>query len=194
LNNDLEMAQKRLNEAIYLFRQLNIKTGISDVLQGYGQIAAVKGDYEQAYTNLQESAALAEQGGYRISYLFSRSHLGYLALQQGKITEAHEIFRDTARSFFDDKNEIGVIFNLEGIAGLSVAVGKHERAARLIGWADALRERIGDPRQALEQANVDKIIAACIAKMGEAAFSDAYHTGPKMTLDEAVAYALREGG
>jgi hypothetical protein len=36
------------------------------------------------------------------------------------------------------------------------------------------------------------MIAACLAKMGEIAFSDAYDEGQKMTLDEAVAYALTE--
>ena len=124
-------AQKRFDEANYLFRQLNIKSGISDVLQGYGQIAGLKGDYEQAYIYLRESAVFSEQFGFRIGYLFTRSLLGYLALQQGKITEAHEIFTQTVRSFFDDKNEIGVAFNLEGMAGLSAAVGKHEMAAQL---------------------------------------------------------------
>jgi predicted ATPase/DNA-binding XRE family transcriptional regulator len=191
-NNDLESAQKRFDEALYLFRQLNIKSGISDVLFGYGRIAGIKGDYEQAYHYLQESAAFTEQFGYRIGYLFARSLLGYLALQQGKVTEAHAIFTQTVRSFFDDKNEIGVAFNLEGMAGLSATVGKHEIAAKLIGWADALRKRIGDHRPPLEQAEVDKIIAACVAKMGEVEFSDAYEEGKKMTLDEAVAYALRE--
>jgi non-specific serine/threonine protein kinase len=191
-NNDLESAQKRFDEAMYLFRQLNIKSGLSDVLLGYGRIAGINGDYEQAYTYLQESAAFSEQYGYRIGYLFSRSLLGYLALQQGKIIEAREIFTKTARSFFDDKNEIGVAFNLEGMAGLSATVGEHERAARLIGWSDALRQKIGDPRPALEQADVDEIIAACIALLGEVAFSDAYDEGKTMTLDEAVVYALEE--
>ena len=191
-NRDLESAQKRFDEAITLFRQLNIKSGISDVLFSYGRIAGIKGDYEQAYTYLRECAAFAEQFGYRIGYLFARSLLGYLAMQQGKITEAYEIFRETARSFFDDKNEIGVAFNLEGMAGLSAAVGKYEMAARLIGWSDALRQRIDDPRPRLEQADVDKIIAACIAKLGKTAFSEAYSEGQKMTLEEAVSHALEE--
>ena len=78
------------------------------------------------------------------------------------------------------------------MAGLFVIVSKLEVAVQLIGWADALRERIGDPRPPLEQADVDKIIPACIIKMGETAFSDAYDEGQKMTLDEAVAYALEE--
>ena len=192
LNNEIESAQKSLSEAAILYRQLNIKSGMSTILQSYGRIAAVKGDYEQAYTQLQESVAIDEEYGYRINYLFGRSHLGYLALYQGHITEAHEIFSETLRIFFNDKNEIGVAFNLEGMAGLFLVVGKFEIAAQLIGWADALRERIGDPRPPLEQADVDKISTACLIKMGEEAFSDAYDAGQKMSLDEAVAYALQE--
>ncbi|HKG53001.1 MAG TPA: hypothetical protein VKB04_01975, partial [Anaerolineales bacterium] len=65
-------------------------------------------------------------------------------------------------------------------------------AARLIGWADATRKQINDTRPRLEQTAVDKIIAACITKMGEVVFSDAYDKGQKMYLDEAVAYALNE--
>jgi hypothetical protein len=37
---------------------------------------------------------------------------------------------------------------------------------------------------------VDQVIAACISKMGEAAFSDVYEEGEKMSLDKAVVYAL----
>jgi hypothetical protein len=37
---------------------------------------------------------------------------------------------------------------------------------------------------------VDKIVAACVTEMGEVDFSNAYHEGKAMTLDEAVAYIL----
>ena len=195
LNNEIKSAQERLSEATILYRQLNVKGGISgmsSVLQGYGQIAAVQGDYEQAYTYLQEGSALADENGYRIDYLFARSRLGYLALSRGNITDAHEIFIETLQSFFNDNNDIGVIFTLEGMSGLFVVVGKPEISAQLMGWADALRERVGDPRPPLEQADVDKIIAACIVKMGEVAFSDAYDEGQKMSMDQAVALALND--
>ena len=61
-----------------------------------------------------------------------------------------------------------------------------------LGWSDALRERISDPRPPLEQADVDKITAACVAEMGEVAFSDAYDLGSAMSIDEAVVYALEQ--
>jgi hypothetical protein len=78
------------------------------------------------------------------------------------------------------------------MAGLYMATEKPVIAARLIGWADALREQIKDGRPLLEQKDVDQIITACLLKMGEVAFSDAYDEGQKMNLDEAVAFALKE--
>ena len=47
-------------------------------------------------------------------------------------------------------------------------------------------------RPPLEQVDVNKIIAVCVEKMGKAAFTEVYDEGQKMTLDEAVAYALEE--
>ena len=126
-----------------------------------------------------------------MTVLWCRCHLGYLALCENNLSEARSIFTETAREFFNDKSEIGVTFTLEGMAGLFIAMGKPEHAVRLVGWSDATRKKIGDPRPRLEQADVDKIIAACIAKMGEAAFSDTYEEGNKLTLDEAVEYALK---
>jgi hypothetical protein len=78
------------------------------------------------------------------------------------------------------------------MAGLYVDTDKPAVAPRLIGWADTTREKISDRRPRLEQGDVDKIIAACLARMAEIAFSDAYDEGQKMSIDEAVAYALEE--
>ena len=156
------------------------------------QIALLQGNYDQARTCWQEGLDISEELGNRMSSLWLQSHLGYLALFEGHLTEARDIFTETARAFFNDKSVIGVVFNLEGMAGLYVAIGKTGLAAQLIGWADATRERINDTRPLLEQADVDRIITACIIKMGEAAFSEAYDEGQKMTMDEAVTYALQD--
>jgi len=115
-----------------------------------------------------------------------------VAVRQGNVTEARNLFAETVQSFLKDKSESGIVYTLEGMAGLYIALDKSERAARLIGWADAMREKILDTRPPIEQADVDKIVAACLAKIGEVAFSDAYDEGQGMALDEAVAYALSD--
>jgi tetratricopeptide (TPR) repeat protein len=192
LNGDVGLAQQRLDEALRLSNQMNNKDAKAVLLSSLGRTSMVRGEYGQAHRYLRAALALWEDLGTRMLVLWSKSFLGYLALYEGNLTEARSIFTDTAREFYNDKSEIGVAFTLEGVAGLCNAEGKPERATRLIGWADATREKISDNRPLLEQADVEKIIAACIARMGKTAFSDVYKEGKKLSLDAAVVYALRE--
>ena len=87
---------------------------------------------------------------------------------------------------------IGVVFALERILILHTTIGKVDIAAQLIGWTDATREKIKDTRPKLEQAEMDKMIAACRTAMGEAAYINAYEEGIKLTFNEAVHLALQE--
>jgi predicted ATPase len=189
MDGEIESAQKYLDESTRLYKQLNFKPA-SSALLAYAQIALARGDFVKARAYLQENARLGHELGNQQDYLWSRAHLGYVALREDMIDEAHQIFMETARDFQKDRYLIGVVFALEGIAELYVAVGKPEYAARLVGWAEAARQKLGDTRPLLEQANVDKIIAACLTGMGESAFSDAYDEGQGMTLAQAINYAL----
>ena len=191
LHGDIESAQKRLDEAVQLNRQMNNQVVSGNFLAALSKIASIKGDFEKARSFLEEEIKITKESGDRMQYLWARTHLGHLALRQGNLSEARNIFVETSRNFFDDKSDIGVVVNLEGMASLHIAGNKLNQAARLIGWSDAARKKIGDSRPPLEQADVDRDIAACLAKMGEVAFSDAYDEGQRMTLEEAVTLALR---
>jgi tetratricopeptide (TPR) repeat protein len=192
LQGNVELAEKCLAEATFLNEELQDKESQAGILHVRAQIALVRGDYNQSHVYLQQELGILEEFGTYMQSLWSRSHLGYLALREGNLAEAHDIFTQNVQEFFEDKIEIGIVFNLEGVAGLFVAMGKPESAARVLGWADATRKRINDTRPRLEQADVDKIIAACLAKMGEAAFAEAYEEGQKMTMDEAVELGVRK--
>ena len=192
MNGDIESAQKNLDEAFQLSRASKLRRSMGHVLRGLSQIEILKGNFEKAYALIEEDIDTTIKLGHRMDYLWNRALLGHLNVKLGNIPEAREIFAETTREALIDKDDGGVVFTLQGMASLYVALGKHEIAARLIGWADTTLEKINDFRLPLEQADVDKIIAACVAKMGEAAFSDAYDDGQKMSLDKAVVYALQE--
>ena len=51
-------------------------------------------------------------------------------------------------------------FVIERVASLNVNQGQPERAARLFAWADATPEKIGDRRPFVEQASVERDLAA----------------------------------
>jgi predicted ATPase len=189
-NGDLETAQEYLNESDQLSRQFNLNPPPRDFHSAYGQIALIGGDFKKARASFEESAETHLEAGNRHEYLWARVRLGFVALRQGNLEEANQIFSETAQDFRKDKHTSGVVFALEGLAGSYVAMDKTDYAACLVGWTDATREKFGDSRLLLEQEDINQIMATCIATMGEVAFSNAYGKGKTMSLDEAVAYAL----
>jgi tetratricopeptide (TPR) repeat protein len=194
LNGEFELGEKYVDEALRLW-EANRRANIWDNPRVTKSIIAMmNGDYEQAETLLRDVMISAQESGNRMSYLWAQNRLGHMMLRSGNLAEAHQLLTDTAKNFQKDGYSIGVVFALEGMADLFAAVGKPEPAARLIGWADDMREKIGDSRPNIEQASVDQMIAACLAKMGEVAFSDAYDQGQMMTLDEAVRFVLDQEG
>jgi predicted ATPase/class 3 adenylate cyclase len=190
MDNQIDVAEEYLDEANLLFEQVNIQ-GRDHLLSAYGEIALRRGDFERARDYFQEDARISNELGNRTNYLWARAHWGFAELHAGGITDAYQIFAETAQEFQKDGNRIGIEYSLEGMSSLYIAVGKAELAAQLIGWADATREITGNTRPKLEQTDVDKVTAACIAKMGEAAFSDMYAEGKKMTLDEVMVLAVK---
>lgn len=192
LNGDIDLAETYLDEAIQIW-QFQKKANIWDnTKMAKSLISFLRGDYEQARVVLQEILVTAEETGNIMSQFWVKLRLGHVALRSGNLAEAHQLLKEAAYKFEADGHTVGVISALEGMAGLYVAAGRHAYAARLIGWADALRVTFKDPRPKIEQADVDKWIADCLAKIGEIAFSDQYEEGQKMTLADALTFAFEE--
>ena len=192
LNGDIELGEKYLEEALLLWKpndQANIwqNPNVTKSL-----VNLIRGDYEQAYALLQESLQATKETGNRMSYLWVQVRLGYAALRSGRITEARSIFVQTARDFHKDKYTMGTVFTLEGMAALLITTGKPEKAARLIGYADATREKIHDMRPAIEEADMYRNMAAILSKIGPSGFEVTYDEGRSMTLEQAIMYALEE--
>ncbi|HEX5942818.1 MAG TPA: hypothetical protein VFY66_11105, partial [Anaerolineales bacterium] len=190
MDGQLDAAQRCMDEANSLFQQLNIK-GRSSLLAGLGQIALIRGNYEQARAYFQEDARISNEIGNRLDNLWAKCRLGYAELLLGDSISAQHNFAESAQSFQKDGNRIGVVFTLEGMSSLYLTIGKADVAAQLIGWADTTRQKIKDTRPKLEQVGVDKVISACISKMGDKTFLEAYNKGKYMSLDEAVDLALK---
>lgn len=192
LNGDLNVAQTYLAESNALYQQLQLKPVMSHLLSAYGQISLIRGDFQKARAYLQEHARASLEAGSRHDYLWSHVRLGYVALREGQAAEARQILVESAREFKKDRNTIGAVFALEGLAALLMEQGNALQAARLIGWADSTREKISDQRPILEQADVDRIGLACRTVLGDAGFLQEVEQGRKMSLDEAVEYVLQE--
>jgi hypothetical protein len=160
------------------------------VLTGKGILCMLRGEYGQARAFLQKNIDNLEKMGNRVGILWGRARLAHLALREGSVEEAHRILVDTIENFHTNGNKNGLTFALDKMASLYATMNMPEAAARLIGWSDAARKEIGDPRPRIEQVDLDRDIVTIQAKIGSSAFKIAYKSGQKMTLDEAVALTL----
>jgi non-specific serine/threonine protein kinase len=83
----------------------------------------------------------------------------------------------------------GVAECLVGVAGVALALGQPERAARLFGAADACLQAARAAIAPVNLAEYERNLAAARARLGPSAFASACQAGRAMSPEQAVAYA-----
>jgi predicted ATPase/DNA-binding CsgD family transcriptional regulator len=83
---------------------------------------------------------------------------------------------------------------LECLASLSADECSHQYAARLIGAAQAMRQRIGLVRFQVHQAGYDTTLGIVREALGDKIFDESWAEGASMSVEEAIAYAQRGRG
>jgi predicted ATPase/transcriptional regulator with XRE-family HTH domain len=187
-NGDLTSAEEFLDEA-YEVNQRTNQSAMEYVLTGKGILCMLRSEYRQARLYLQMNIDNLEKLGNRVGVLWGHARLGDVALREGSLAEAHQVLVETIKNFHRTGNRNGLAFAVDKMASLYVAIDKPDVAAHLIGWSDETRTEIGDPRPRIEQADLDRDIAAIMAKIGVKAYEAAYHTGRSLPLADAVAFA-----
>jgi tetratricopeptide (TPR) repeat protein len=181
-----------LEEARSIARQLGDQIVEAYALSVQGRLAHWRGEYAQAHACYEEAIALNEKTGYHYVTLWVHANMAYAFLEQGEVQRARGMFAESIRGMQNADLIIGLVYAIEGVASLHVNQGGTERAVRLFAWADAMREKIADPRPPVEQACVERDLEVIHSRLNDADVSRLCAEGQKMTDDEAVALALKE--
>ena len=83
---------------------------------------------------------------------------------------------------------------LECLADLACDTESHQEAARLLGAAHAVRQRMGAVRLKVHDAGHDKLADAIRNMLGDNDFEAAWAEGTALSTEEAIAYAQRGHG
>src|SRR5439155_15426270 len=83
-----------------------------------------------------------------------------------------------------------IAYCLAGLGGAAAASGLAERAARLLGAAEALFEAMGAPLTRNEQAVFDRDVAVTRAALSGESFAAAWAEGRRLPLERAIQLAL----
>jgi tetratricopeptide (TPR) repeat protein len=183
-------AERWLEQATESARRSGIPWSIGAAWQLRGRIAAQMNRLTDAQRFFKEAQILLEQAGDARFALSAQSERAHALRRSGAIDEAEAEYRQTIRGWQRSGNRGAVANQLESLAFTTIARADGSRAARLLGAAEALRERAASPMSPRERLEYDAEVAQLRGMVEAAAFEEAWAEGRAMTTEAAVADAL----
>ena len=117
-------------------------------------------------------------------------NLGVLAHYRGQYELAAEQMQRGLFIFRELGTGYGLAIALASLAGPIAKLGDYEKAARLLGAADAELESLGTNQQPVDQVGIGQFRSSVREALGEDAFQEAWQAGHDLSIDEALEYAL----
>jgi predicted ATPase/DNA-binding SARP family transcriptional activator len=188
----IERATALWQETLAFYREQGDRGALAYSLYGLGVAALARGEIDRATAQLQESYDLSQGLGDKRGISMALHGLGKVARAQGDPERARSCFQQaiTLRKEMGDKQ--GLAESLEGLAGALIQSGTPalaEKAARLLGAAEHLREKIGAPLPPVDRATYERDVSDLRAQLGDAPFGRTWTEGRETKLGEILQQA-----
>jgi tetratricopeptide (TPR) repeat protein len=136
--------------------------------------------------------AMQEIGSYRTIAMI-KSEFAHALRYEKNYPQAVSAYQETLREWQRMGHRAAVAHQLECIAFITRATEQFEKAVRLIGAAEALREKIEIDMTVQEREEYEKELSDLKSNLDASDFASLWAEGRSMTMDEAIALALEEG-
>jgi predicted ATPase len=157
-----------------------------------GHMHLLRGEYTRAGELLEESLAIHKEVGDGGHAIDPRIGLARLSALQGDLKAALRRYQECLAILYETAVYKDLLAtSLEGWATVVVVQGVSERAARLWGTAEALRETIEAPMHPVDRLAYGQTVAAVRTQLGEEAFVAACDEGRTTPLEQVLDEVLR---
>jgi predicted ATPase/class 3 adenylate cyclase len=179
-------------EGIQLLKETMSRWQTAMTVFGFALFTAMQGNYAEARSQFEACIPLFTELRDRHRLAMVRSELAHLERRQGHFAQAKPLYRETIQEWRKIGHRAAIAHELECFAFLAKAQEEDQRAARLFGAAEILRENINIPMMPAERPEYDREVNDLRANMDEAAFAKAWAEGRALTMEQAVTFALEE--
>jgi non-specific serine/threonine protein kinase len=188
---DSTRAQELAQEAVRLAQDMDERWALAYARHMCGQIALHEGRYRPAIELSEHAAEIWREIGDNRGLAHDLVQLSIALRQQGNIARAIELARE-ALALFDGLGETwGIAGSLVVIAAAAERLGEVQPAARILSAEDAFARKTGISLVIPHwQRDFDSTVDAAREALGSEAFAAAWSTGAKLSIEEAIAYAL----
>ena len=166
------------------------EAGRSNALHLLGVGAQIAGDLPEAREWMTQRLALVRSLGNDFLVASEASNLSMVERQLGNLDVAEDLAREALVVGGRIGDEFTKPFAITGLAAIATARGDHERAATLLGAAEAMLESQHMEWPPDERPHYERMLADLPVAMGAAEFQRARSAGQSMSPADAVALAL----
>jgi predicted ATPase len=180
-------------ESLAIFRELGDRWGMAWTARHLAHVLRGLGAWEAAQELYRESLSLCQETARPRDTAFVLVGLADIALQQGDMEAARGHYREGLTWFRNQGSDRDIPWLLEKLAGLAAARGHGQRAARLLGAAEALRKVLGVPMPPADRSDYyERQLLTAHSLLSKHAFAAAWEEGRVMTPEQAIAEAFEE--
>ncbi len=162
-------------------------------LHNLGTDANFRGQPDEARIYFSKALEVAKQYKYKLFITILESEIAHLDRKKGDLQTAKDAYRKLIWIWKDYGQYAAVAHLLECFAYIALDENELERAARLLGAAEGIREAIQIPMHRDEYQEYELKIAALRGQMDAAALATAWNAGCAMNLESVIRYAIATG-
>jgi len=192
LQDDFDHARAFCEQQLALGQSLDSKDNQMTALNRLGDLARCTGDDTTAEKHYTASLQILRAMGETSMLCNLQHNLAHVAKNRGDYVHAIALFRESLALYREQNDKKGMGEYLAGIAGIAVATGKLEQAARLFGAAEILRETIDAALWPANRIAYERDLAALRAQLDDASLNSTWAEGTAMTLEQAIDLALKD--
>ena len=189
---NLPVAQRLLERALAVYGECGGDgPGRMTALDLLGTLKVETCDYGAARALYEQVIAMSRKIGDKHRQAISTGNLGFACVRLGAYGASRDAFHESLILGHAMGDRHVTVCLLEGVYLLANAEQRYRNAARLQGAACALRQAFSLPRPSSGQPEHDQAVSEARSALGEEAYEDEWAVGQGMSLDAAVAYALK---
>jgi tetratricopeptide (TPR) repeat protein len=189
-----------VKQAVRLLRQAQVVTeglddadpGRSSALHVLGVALQMSGDLAAAREVMSARLEMGRSRGDEFVVWSESANLSMVERRLGHLDRAEDLAREALSLCARRTDEMAIAWMLNGMAAVTAARGRFERAATLHGLAAAQLDRAGGQWPADERAQFEETLATLDANLPADVLGQFRSRGAAMTTEAALTYALSE--
>jgi hypothetical protein len=189
LNTDVDEAKRLLGEALAVTQGTDDVEGRSSAMHVLGVAHQMAGELDDARRVMSDRLALGRETANAFVIAVESANLSMVERRLGHLQRADELAVESLLTFHHLGDHLAVSWAANSVAATAAALGRLERAATMLGFAEAGIERAGGEWPPDEREQREGTIATLEAGLDPADLDSARAAGRALSIEDGVAFA-----